>query len=204
MTPSGTLHHPPPEGLLLIGGRSSRFLPDKMQETLDGRPMYRHGMDLLAERCDRIWLSAGQRLVQPMVERVDSAPAGVRVEILQDQTPDQGPLEGIRAAMARSSATHLLVLAGDMPRIQPSTLVRLIEAPGADVVCARDASSGRLQPLCGRWSTALLPRLVAALEAGDRGVMHFLASCQVVTVDVRSEELLNVNRPSDLPGHVSS
>ena len=189
---------PPPlphEGLLLMGGQSSRFLPDKMQEILAGKPLHMYGLDALASCCPAIWVSTGRSGAK--APELRSAPAAVRV--VPDDQPGQGPLEGIRSVLARSQADHLLVLAGDLPRIQPATLLRLLEAPAADVVCARDASNGRLQPLCGRWSASLLDLLTQSLQEGQRGVQRFLSTCHVLTIDVSSHELHNVNRPSDLP-----
>lgn len=189
-----------PEGLLLIGGQSSRFLPDKMREVLEGRPLHMHAFKTLAACCSHVWLATG----------ADGSwvpsdlPGGVSAEPVSDDQPGQGPLEGIRSVMARSRASHLLVLAGDLPRIRRETLERLRSAPPAEVVCARDASTGQLQPLCALWSTSLLPALTRSLQDGQRGVQRFLSQHVVGTVDVPTAELLNVNRPSDMPGSVSS
>lgn len=187
------------EGLLLIGGQSTRFLPDKMQERLAGKALHRHGLDALSTCCDVIWVSTGTARTFDTPDREGD----VSVRSVMDQRPGQGPLEGIRSVMLLSRADHLLVLAGDLPHIQPTTLMRLLGAPAADVVCARDASNGQLQPLCARWSTSLLDPLTHSLASGRRGVQRFLADHHVLMVDVPSEELLNVNRPSDLPGGVS-
>lgn len=188
-----------PEGLLLIGGQSTRFLPDKMREPLEGRPLYMYAFEALAACCSHVWVATGT------TDGWTGAPpgAGTPAETVPDDHPGQGPLEGIRSVMARTRASHLLVLAGDLPRVRPQTLERLWSAPPADVVCARDASSGQLQPLCALWSTALLPSLTRTLQDGQRGVQRFLSQHVVGSIDVPTAELLNVNRPSDLPGSVS-
>lgn len=200
MSSEGLHPEPAPEGLLLIGGQSTRFLPDKMREPLEGRPLPLHAFEVLAGCCPRVWVATGAMGGWTGVD----VPPGVSAECVPDDQPGQGPLEGIRSVMARSRASHLLVLAGDLPRISGETLERLRSAPPADVVCARDASTGQLQPLCALWSTALLPSLTQALRAGQRGVQRFLSQHVVGTVDVPTAELLNVNRPSDMPGSGSS
>lgn len=188
-----------PEGLLLIGGQSTRFLPDKMKEPIEGRPLYLYAIEVLAACCSHVWVATGTK--RPWTH--PDLPAGVTATAVPDAHPGQGPLEGIRSVMARSRASHLLVLAGDLPRVRSQTLECLLSASPADVVCARDASTGQLQPLCALWSTALLPSLTRALQDGQRGVQRFLSQHVVGTVDVSTAELLNVNRPSDMPGSVS-
>ncbi len=196
MTPGRLSPRAVHEGLLLIGGRSSRFLPDKMQETLEGRPLYDHALGVLARLCTHIWVSTGRE--HALAEQ--PVPTGVTLQSVADGHPGHGPLEGIRSVMAHSTAARLLVLAGDLPRVRVETLTRLLDAPPADVVCARDASSGQLQPLCALWRVSLLPDISRALDEGQRGVQRFLAQCQLHTIDVPAAELLNVNRPTDMPG----
>lgn len=189
---------PSVDGLLLMGGQSTRFLPDKMQESLAGSPLFHHVFRRLAGHCDRIWLSTARAGTPPLV------PDGVRIpwQVIPDSRSGLGPLGGLYSVLdhlaSRGGVDHVLVVAGDLPSVSDETLSKLLAAPAASVVCARDATSGQWQPLCARWSPALAPRLKAYLGSGRRSVMGFLDDLDTGTVDVPSADLVNINRPDDL------
>ena len=181
-----------------MGGQSTRFLPDKMQERLSGHPLIHHAWRRLAGHCDRIWLSTAIDGPPPSVPDDVDTPW----QVVPDSTPGLGPLGGVYSILnhlaSRGGVGHVLVMAGDLPGVSDDTLSKLLSAPAASVVCARDAGSGQWQPLCARWSPALGPRLKAYLETGRRSVMGFLDDIDTRTVDVPSVDLVNINRPDDL------
>ncbi|MDE2995208.1 MAG: molybdenum cofactor guanylyltransferase [Bacteroidota bacterium] len=184
------------EGLLLIGGPSTRFLPDKMQEDLDRSPLFHHAYHVLATVCSHVWISVGPQglPVPPPIM------ANTSWDLVMDEEPGLGPLGGVLSGLRVCRSRELLVVAGDLPRITVPSALKLLQVPPADVVCARDASNGRWQPLCARWNTELATKVAGYLDAGSRSVMGFLDQRSVGIVDIPSTELLNVNRPEDMPG----
>lgn len=109
------------DAVLLAGGRSTRLGRDKAFLDWRGQPLYVFQLRKLASLGPgRIWLST--RSDQAFPEVLEG------VSKLVDETSDRGPLEGLRSALAASRAPFLLVLAVDLPRMDPAFLSRLLEA----------------------------------------------------------------------------
>lgn len=184
-----------PEGLLLLGGRSTRFGSNKLGASLKGSPLYHAPYRALAGVCSRIHLSVADpdAPLPPPPEL-----AGCSWDTVADAVPGQGPLGGILAA---PPGRDLLVLAGDLPAIRPSDLERILAAAGpsdAGLVLARARTSGRGQPLCGLWRASVRPELRTFVDGGGRSVFGFLERSMVQWVDVDDGHLTNINRPRDL------
>ena len=115
--------------------------------------------------------------------------------VLEDGEPGLGPLEGIRTALSLSTAEWNLIVACDMPFLNPELLARLLdeaEQSGADCLMP----SG--QPLCAVYNRRCLPQIDQALQTGVRKVRQALAGLRVQLFD--TEEVLsfqNMNRPED-------
>ena len=106
--------------IVLAGGRSSRFGSDKLAADLDGVPLLHHAIRAVADVCAEVL--------------VVGAPTGLSVElpddiaaaVVLDADAYQGPL--VALVDAASAATHrsLLIVAGDMPHLEPAVLERLL------------------------------------------------------------------------------
>ena len=90
------------------------------------------------------------------------------VTTVEDAFPDTGPLGGIYTGLQHCwlSGSRALVVACDMPLLQPTLLTELLRlAPGHDaVVPLRD---GLPEPLCAVYSTVCLEPARALLERGS-------------------------------------
>jgi len=184
----------PLPGLLLMGGRSVRFGRDKMVAQVDNKPLWVHALQSLdsVSSSVRIANGHGESLIVPDTLR--------ELEGVADQFIDAGPLAGIHAALETTEADALVVLAADVPRVSNPSWRRVFETfhEGlSDIVCAV-SPSGRIQPLCGIWSSALHSRLGTFLQSGKRSVQGFLDDVQFETCELPESELLNINLPSDL------
>ncbi len=147
------------DAVLLAGGRSSRFGSDKAFLDWRGQPLYVAQLRKLASLGPgRLWLST--RAAQPFPEFLEG------VTRLVDEEPGHGPISGLKSALAASDATHLLVLAVDLPNMAPSFLSALL-------VAGRNGGGGSVPRTERGWEplAALYPR-VALLEL----VAEFMAS----------------------------
>jgi molybdenum cofactor guanylyltransferase len=83
------------------------------------------------------------------------------VAVLEDDWPDSGPLGGIATCLSRSQSAFLLVLAVDLPRIQPGFLKKLLAraVAGCGVV---PAHQNRFEPLIAVYPVSAL------VPAGDQ------------------------------------
>ncbi len=113
--------------IVLAGGRSSRFGRDKLAEPLDGRPLLDHAVAA-------VHTLAAEVIVVVAPGATVEAPAGTR--LVRDATAFEGPLAGLATGLAAldPAIDRVVVVAGDMPSLEPAVLARLIAAlgPSAD------------------------------------------------------------------------
>jgi molybdopterin-guanine dinucleotide biosynthesis protein A len=157
-------------GVVLAGGRSSRFGRDKLVEPIDGRPLLHHAIAAVQAVADKVVVVAA-----PGHDPV--LPEGVR--LVHDATAFQGPLEGLAVGLEAlgRSVRSAVVVAGDMPSLQPAVLSRLLATLDADV----DVSVAMLEvngeevplPIAVDRDTALVTAR-ALLDGGERRLRDLL------------------------------
>ena len=177
-------------GLVLAGGRSSRFGRDKSRLQLDGVPLARRVADALAPCCAEVLLSIG-RVV---------AAAGDGWTAVADNFPDAGPLAGIEAGLARAGTAHLLAAPCDMPLLTTAALRELLaRARPGEITLAGDGANRF--PTLGIYPRAVQPALAEFLRGGGRKAWDFLdvspVPWTVVHLPERAGELRNLNTPAD-------
>jgi molybdopterin-guanine dinucleotide biosynthesis protein A len=188
-------------GIVLAGGRSSRFGSDKMAADYQGRPLLFHAIGSVSSVADQIVLVLAPRATVP-----DDLPPGVR--IARDEEAYGGPLRGLAAGLAGVTTDLVLVAGGDMPRLSPTVLrkmCRTIESSDADAVALLEGAQRRPMPLVLR--TRVRAGVDDALDRGERSLRGFLDAVRVTeipeatwrTSDPDGGTLLDVDRPGDLP-----
>lgn len=149
-------------GVLLAGGRSSRFGAEKATAPFDGRLM----MDVVLDR----FAPLARRAVSA---RADSAAAArahtLGIPVLAD-APDAsaGPLAGVAAGLAWARAFHLRVIATapcDTPLLPLSVFSDLLVALRDDPAAYVTTESGD-HPLCAVWRVELCEYITDALAGG--------------------------------------
>jgi molybdopterin-guanine dinucleotide biosynthesis protein A len=187
-------------GLVLAGGRSSRFGTEKAAAQLDGRPLLVHAHAALAPHCEAVAVSAQPGSQAEVIAR------GLGLAVLPDEPAHpRGPLAGVVAGLAWAEAqgAEMLALAPcDTPRMGADALARLIAAlgPGDDIAAA--AAGGRLHALCAVLRVAAMRPLAATLDRGEHPPMQALwrsLALREVAFDDEAR-FANVNRPEDLAG----
>ncbi len=187
-------------GLLLAGGRSSRFGSDKALAVVDGTTLLSRAVACLRGVCDGpVVVASGDGASRP----------GVGDRQVADRIADAGPLSAIAAGLADlgDEADRVAVLAVDHVAPSPTLLRLLADQPGSwDVALA--VVGGRRQPLHAVWSSATAPALAAAVDAGERSVLRWLDGRDaVVELDeatlggagILPTSIRDVDRPADLP-----
>lgn len=162
-------------GVILAGGRSSRFGSDKALARLHGQPLIAHVAAALAAETPHLRITGRS---WPGCERLDDLPH-----------PGLGPLGGLAAALAHARARcfdAVLAAPCDMPRL-PHGLAALL-APAPAVALG--------QPVLGLWPAALADALVGHLTGGNRALLGWVAAAGARTVDLGL--LANVNTPGEL------
>jgi molybdopterin-guanine dinucleotide biosynthesis protein A len=197
-------------GVVLAGGRSTRFDGgDKALAAVAGTPMLARVVRGLGAVTDDVVVNCrpGQRAA---FERA-LAPVDVTVRFAIDDRPDEGPLVGLDTALDAVSTPRVLVVACDLPFLDPELLDALLatvdtdastpDAAGpVDEASAPDAAgpvdeastpdaavpvddAGFQTPTYAAYRTdALASSITDALAAGSRRLRDALAELDVRTV----------------------
>lgn len=175
------------DGLLLAGGRSSRFGGDKRRAVLGGRTLAERSLALLRARCANVFV-AGRGAFDH----------DVRAVFVADEKAGAGPLGGLAAGLARSR-DGVLVLPCDAPLVSADTLEALARAGrrrGRAVVLR---SARGVEPLVAFYPRSALPVLRAALREGNMALHRLLPRLRAIELRIgAAREVLNVNRRGDL------
>ena len=185
------------EGAILAGGASTRMGRDKARVEWDGVP--------LVQRVHAS-LSACLTRVRVVIRPGDEAPA--EIERIDDTHPARAPMVGVHAALAACERDAVLVMACDLPEVEPRLLLALLALVPVedryDVIAPRRAD--RFEPLCAVYRPRLLPELARRIEADDMSLQRLLEDVNTLAVpeaelrrlDPELRSFRNVNRPEDL------
>ena len=200
--------------IILAGGKSTRLGRDKASEVLAGRTLLQSAVDATASLAEWYVIVTAQGQQLPAVETT------VPIRTVEDAYAETGPLGGIysglvamtegsdvqgQAPFRRGRGSHALVVACDMPLLQPALLRELLRlASGYDaVIPVRD---GLPEPLCAVYSTACVEAARGLLERGAYKVTGLVDAVDALRVpeaqwrpfDPEGLSFLNVNREEDL------
>jgi molybdopterin-guanine dinucleotide biosynthesis protein A len=194
-------------GIVLAGGRSSRFGGDKLAATLDGRPLINHAIAAVAEVAVDVVVVLSPDGPEPPL------PGGLRVRVrfTRDREEGRGPLEGVAAGLAASGQGFAIVVGGDQPTLVPALLHAMLahlalgDGFDLDAVALVDDAEIRPLPCVLRVSTAL-PAAIEALDVGGGSLMGLLGLLRVGSLapeqwrglDPTGASLADVDRPGDL------
>jgi len=182
---------------VLVGGTSTRMGRDKATLVHDGAP--------LAVRAARALASCVARV--RLVARPGALP-DLGFECIEDRHDARAPIVGVHAALRACDTSAVLVLACDLPDVDPRVLLALLALTpvenGADVVAPLGPHGP--EPLLAVYRKRLAPELERRIERGDLALQSLLRDVDALFVpesDLRALDpelasLRNVNRPEDL------
>lgn len=149
-------------GMVVAGGRSTRFGGEKAVAVLHGQPLLVWAVRRLQHACCDVAVNARPGTETEALARRETP------DVLHDAPGDpDGPLAGVKAGLAWAAARGARALAVspcDAPLLPQDLFVRLIEAAGEGAAMAV-TDDGR-QPLCAVWPVGALPFLTEALRNG--------------------------------------
>ncbi len=183
-------------GLLLAGGRSSRFGSEKAVFDLGAGLMMDGPLSALGAVCAATAVSARPGSGAETQARMRGLPC------LHDRPGDpEGPLAGLRVGLewaAARSAAWLLTAPCDSPRITTAYARDLAGSTSSTGLAAVALSPRGLEPLLAAWPVSQgLERIATELDAGRHPpVRVMLEALNAVTVP--GYDGLNVNTPADL------
>ena len=164
-------------GILLAGGSSRRFPPNKLLVDYEGEPLFWRPLRALASVCDPVLVIAradGEVLTLPGLARPP--------RLLRDPVADQGPLVATRFGLESASSDWALLAGGDMTDLAPNLLHALVERGGSgtvDAIALTDAERPWPMPALLR----VAPARAAAVKLVDSGERRLRALLEVLRVD---------------------
>ncbi len=178
------------DGLLLAGGAGRRMGgQDKGLLPYRGRPLAEHMSELLRRHCQRLFISC---------QRHPSIYAQWGHCVSDRDKSHAGPMAGVAALAAHSSAPWALLLPCDMPQLSDQALLLLRRHAvnsSAPVLALRH--QGQEQPLVSLWRHQALLAAAAAFDAGERSLRQHLCS-RTSWIDSEEACFDNINHPEQL------
>ena len=190
-------------GIVLAGGRSSRFGADKLAAMVEGRPLLEAAIAGVAAVASDIIV-----VIAPGDERV--LPGGPSVRAIVDPESFGGPLVGLLAGLEATAQPLVVVAGGDMPSLSAAVLGLMLRS----MTTADDAFGavilerlGRRQPLPAVVRTGSAIELARQLVAhGERSLRSLFERLPTRTLeegewrplDPDGATLRDIDRPSDL------
>ena len=182
-------------GFVLAGGMSSRMGQDKALVALGGRSLIELGLDVLRGAGLPVSIAGARSAL------AEFAP------VVEDEKADAGPLSGICAALAASTARWVVFLSIDQPLLPAALIAYLLRhARIADAAVTLASVNGFPQTFPAAIFREAQPVLFAELESGRTGCYSaFRAAAQALRrpLSVLPAELLaqagQVDDPGSLP-----
>jgi molybdopterin-guanine dinucleotide biosynthesis protein A len=192
-------------GVVLAGGRSTRFGSNKLEALDRGIPLLHHAVLRLAEVCAELVVVIGPASPEPSLPRG----LGAAVRVARDEREAEGPLAGVVAGLAGAADDLLaLIVGGDMPDLSTDVLremVHVAERDDAEAVVLRDRGRDRPLPMVVRVAPARAAAR-ALLASGERSLGSLLATLRSSAIpegvwaalDPQRGTLRDVDLPADL------
>jgi molybdopterin-guanine dinucleotide biosynthesis protein A len=172
-------------GLILVGGQSTRMGTDKSQLLYHGKPQWQYLYDLLLLFCKDIFLSC----------RENQKEAFVNEKVLIDPY-EIGPIGGILSAFEQDSNEPWLVVACDMPFVNEKSIEFLLQNRKTEQIATsfQNPETQLPEPLLTIWEPSAYPLLIEAHKKGQRSPLRILKHSDVNLIKCPQPDWLkNVN-----------
>ncbi len=180
---------------IMAGGKSSRMGRNKSFVELGGKTMIEHVRDTVAP------LSKNQIIITNEPDHYQA----LQLPMFSDLYPDHGPLAGIYTAVYQAPTQYTLIVATDMPWLNPNLLNHLIQLRNeADVIIPRWQKFP--EPLHAVYSKSVLPAIKANLDQKklkitqffDQVSVRFIEREEIEQFDKNGRSFSNINTPEEL------
>jgi molybdenum cofactor guanylyltransferase len=188
-------------GIILAGGRSKRMGKNKALLPLPGNPSFtfiEHLSSILTSFCPEVLIVAR--------DEADAANYTFQdIRIVTDKMPDNGPLMGLYSGLSAMHAQHALVIAVDMPFVQPALLSFLLSQSPTDSLLV-PLVNNIPQVLLAVYARAILPLIENRLQQGRHDLrsllevapVRYIEEVELRKVDPELHSFVNVNTPEEL------
>lgn len=181
-------------GIILAGGKSSRFGSDKGLTNFHGKPLVQYSVDLLQEVAAEICIVSGN----PEYKRFN-------YPVYSDIISGYGPLAGILTGLTYSKNEYNFVLSCDTPFVNLDLLLYLKLHIHKKWIAVPVNPAGLFEPLCAIYSKNCIAVIQKMIENNDHKVLNLFAKVDTAVLKI-SDELpfyqenlfANINTLTDL------
>ncbi len=180
-------------GVVLAGGKSSRFGQDKGLYHFHGKPLVEYALDILRPVCHDILISTNH----------PDDYSGFGIPCITDFFRDAGPLAGIHSALKHARSSMVAVIGCDMPNIPSRLFTAMLQHAGAyDVVMP--AHRGFTETLCALYSKNAIYAIEQSIRNKEYKIIKAIESLNALFLPVEQEPFYrpgifqNINYKSDL------
>ncbi len=181
-------------GVVLAGGKSSRFGQDKGLFPFRGRVLVEHAVEILKPLCTEILVSTNN----------PAAYAFTGLKTIPDIFPDCGPVGGMHSGLFHASGEMVLFLGCDMPFVDSQVFSFLID----NINCNHAAvalNNGFRETLCTVMRKISLPIMKQAIAEKKYKILDMLEMLTVSYPELSTQPFYhknmfhNINYLKDLP-----
>jgi molybdenum cofactor guanylyltransferase len=188
-------------GIILAGGHSRRMGQNKALLPHPGKQsitLVEHLAFILTTLCPEVLIVARNE-----AHTTGYTLPGVRVVF--DQVPDHGPLMGLYSGLSAMTTQRALVVAVDMPFVQPALLSLLLSQPLTNTMLVPLVNDVP-QVLLALYPRSIVPFIEARIGQGRRdprslleiAPVQYIQEEQLRRVDPHLRSFINVNTPQEL------
>jgi molybdopterin-guanine dinucleotide biosynthesis protein A len=193
----------PPTGIILAGGRSQRMGTNKALLPLPGQAsetFLAHLVSTMAPLCAELLIVARDPAQFARIALPDT-------RLVYDEKPGSGPLMGLYSGLKAMQSTTALVIAVDMPFVQPALLAFLLDCYKQDALIV-PVVEGIPQVLLALYPRSILPQIETLLQQGKRAPrallevtpVHYIEEALLRQVDPQLRSFVGINTREDWEG----
>jgi len=179
-------------GIVLCGGKSSRFGKDKGLALYNDKVLVSHAIEMLKPHCDEIILSTNNEAYHQF-----------GFQCVRDEIIGKGPLAGIVSSLRHASHQNCIVVAGDMPNVVFELFDVLLKHINENQAVV-PVHNGLIEPLAAVYRKSLFPLFEELLLKGIHKMTDALKHSKTLYFDVINESFftesmfLNINFLDDI------
>lgn len=197
-----TYHSNETTGIILAGGSSSRMGINKALLPLPGN----HAVTFIEHLASILVACCVETLI--VARDLDHTPgyAIPHVRVTFDRTPGIGPLMGLYSGLSAITTARALVIAVDLPFVQPTLLSFLLSEPLTADTLLVPLVHDVPQVMLALYPRTLVPIVKEQLERGRRDLrcllevapVQFVEEARLREVDPQLRSFVNINTPEEL------
>lgn len=180
-------------GLVLAGGKSQRMGVDKTTLAWHGQEQRYHIAHLLKPLCNEVFISVSATATNTNDQGYP---------FLVDAATIMGPYGALLSAFQQNPHVAWLVVAADLPLLQPTTLHYLVSQRNLSAIATTFESphDGLPEPLITIWESTSYNTLLACAKENYTCLRKVLMNTHQVHIiqPADANDLMNVNTPADL------